>query len=113
MEYYREACQEFGLPEDAKREDFLIEKGYVGEGYNSVDERARQAIYTMGQKEAILLDPCYTGKAFGGLLDMTETGKITKGSKVLFLHTGGTPALYNPKHRRAMEQELKEGLHLL
>lgn len=113
MEYYREACQEFGLLEDAKWEDFFIEKGYVGEGYNSVDERARRAIYTMGQKEAILLDPCYTGKAFGGLLDMTETGKIPKGSKVLFLHTGGTPALYNPKHRRAMEQELKEGLHLL
>ena len=85
----------------------------MGEGYNSVDARARRAIYLMGRKEAILLDPCYTGKAFGGLLDMMETGKIPKGSRVLFLHTGGTPALYNPKHQQALEAELKDGLHLV
>lgn len=113
MEYYGQCCEAFGLAQDATRQDFHIETGYVGEGYNSVDERARQAIYTLGSKEAILLDPCYTGKAFGGLLDMMQTGKIAKGSKVLFLHTGGAPALYNAKHRRAMEQELKGGLHLL
>lgn len=113
MDYYAQGCQEFGLPQLAGREDFHIETGYVGEGYNSTDARARRAIYLMGRKEAILLDPCYTGKAFGGLLDMMETGKIPKGSRVLFLHTGGTPALYNPKHQQALEAELKDGLHLV
>ncbi len=113
MEYYAQCCQEFGLPQDARREDFHIETGYVGTGYNSVDENARQAIYTMGSKEAILLDPCYTGKAFGGLLDMMRTGKIAAGSKVVFLHTGGAPALYTPKHRAAIAADLAEGVHLL
>ena len=41
-----------------------------------------------------MVDPVYTGKAFSGLLDYIRSGKISKGSKVAFLHTGGTGALF-------------------
>ena len=67
----------------------------------------------MAQKEAIILDPCYTGKAFAGLLEMIDCGKIKKGEKVVFLHTGGSPAIYTPFHRVEMESELQNGYFLI
>lgn len=114
MEYYEQCCKAYGVEPTAGREDFHIEKGYVGEGYNSVDEQARKAIYLMASREAVLLDPCYTGKAFGGVLQMIEAGKIKKGATLVFLHTGGSPALYNPKHEDIMVEELtRTGYHVL
>ena len=45
-------------------------------------------------KRQILLDPVYSGKAMSGLIDLARKGYFPKGSNVLFLHTGGSPALY-------------------
>ena len=67
----------------------------------------------MARKEAILLDPCYTGKAFAGILEMIQEGKIAKGETVIFLHTGGAPGLNTPIHRKAFEQELRSGIEVL
>ena len=44
--------------------------------------------------EALLLDPVYTGKAMAGLVAHVRAGRIAAGSRVLFLHTGGLPALF-------------------
>jgi 1-aminocyclopropane-1-carboxylate deaminase/D-cysteine desulfhydrase-like pyridoxal-dependent ACC family enzyme len=44
--------------------------------------------------EGILLDPVYTGKAFGGMLDLIENGRLGSNEPVIFLHTGGLPALF-------------------
>ena len=44
--------------------------------------------------EGLLLDPVYTAKAFAGMLDWIETGKIEPGAPVIFLHTGGLPAIF-------------------
>ena len=71
------------------------------------------AIYLMARQEGILLDPCYTGKAFAGLLDMISEGKIKKGETVIFLHTGGTPGLNTPCHRAEFESELRDGIQVL
>ena len=49
---------------------------------------------TSGEGEGILLDPVYSGKAMSGLIDLARKGYFPKGSNVLFLHTGGSPALY-------------------
>ena len=95
------------------RGDFHIEKDYVRGGYNLPDETVRKAIYLMASKEAVILDPCYTGKAFAGILQMIEEGKIKKGENVIFVHTGGAPAVYTPFHRCEMEKELKDGYFLL
>jgi L-cysteate sulfo-lyase len=54
----------------------------------------RRAIRTVAQTEGILLDPVYTGRAMGGLIDMIERGELSRRHSVLFWHTGGTPALF-------------------
>ena len=44
--------------------------------------------------EGVLLDPVYTGKAAAGLIDLVRSGEIARDERVLFVHTGGAPALY-------------------
>jgi len=48
----------------------------------------------LARTESILLDPVYTGKAMAGLIDQTRKGFFKKEDAVLFVHTGGSPALY-------------------
>ena len=70
-----------------------INDDYIGDGYAHVGETEREAIKLMAQVEGILLDPVYTGRAFGGLIDLIRWGAFTRGQRVLFWHTGGTAAL--------------------
>ncbi|MCP4709331.1 MAG: D-cysteine desulfhydrase, partial [Planctomycetes bacterium] len=44
--------------------------------------------------EGILLDPVYSGKAMAGLIDLVHKGRYQKGQNIMFLHTGGSPAIY-------------------
>jgi D-cysteine desulfhydrase len=48
----------------------------------------------MARSEGILLDPVYTGRAFGGLLDLIRRGVFQRDERVLFWHTGGTAGLF-------------------
>ena len=67
---------------------------WVGPGYSIPDDRTIEAIRLFADKEGILLDPVYTGKAAAGLIGMIRRGDLAKGGKVLFWHTGGWPALF-------------------
>lgn len=113
QEYFDEVRQHYGMTCTAERADFDIETGYVREGYNQPNADVRQAIYLMARKEGIILDPCYTGKAFAGLLDMIREGKIQKGEKIIFLHSGGQPGINTPHHRVEFERELLDGITVL
>ena len=113
MEYFAQMKEHYPITFDAVREDFHIETGYTRGAYNNPSVEVRQAIYRMARVEAILLDPCYTGKAFAGLLDMVAEGKIAKGEKVIFLHTGGFPGLYTKHHREEFEKELLDGVRII
>ena len=113
MEYFGEMKVLYPLDFDAVREDFHIETGYTRGAYNNPCVEVRQAIYRMARAEAILLDPCYTGKAFAGLIDMVAEGKIKQGEKVIFLHTGGFPGLYTKHHRVEFEKELLDGVRII
>ena len=62
----------------------------------------------MARHEGLLLDPCYTGKMFAGVLDMIKEKKIKLGSQLILLHTGGMPGLYTPAHRVKFEKELAD-----
>ena len=75
--------------------DIAIDEGYVGPGYAIMSEEGNAAIRRAARAEGMLLDPVYTAKGFAGLIGAVETGIIARGSSVLFLHTGGTPALYH------------------
>lgn len=113
VEYFAQMKETYGMTIDAVRADFDIEKGYTRGAYNNACPEVREAIYRMARAEAILLDPCYTGKAFAGLIDMVAEGKIAKGEKVIFLHTGGFPGLYTLHHREGFEKELLDGVRII
>ncbi len=70
-----------------------VNDDYIGEGYAMVGEPEREAIKMVAQLEGILLDPVYTGRAMGGLIDLVRWGAFTRGQSVLFWHTGGAAAL--------------------
>ena len=72
----------------------FLDHRYTGEGYGVVGPREREAIRLLARLEGIFLDPVYTAKAMGGLIDMIARGEFTRKENVLFWHTGGTPALF-------------------
>ncbi len=71
-----------------------VNDDYLGEGYAILGETETEAIRLTAQHEGVLLDPVYTGRAMGGLIDLIRWGAFTRRQRVLFWHTGGTPALY-------------------
>jgi len=74
--------------------DLHLDEGYSGSGYGEVRPGDREAIQLLAGHEGILLDPVYTGRAMAGLIAMVRQGCFSPDEKVLFWHTGGTPALY-------------------
>jgi len=79
---------------DVKREDIKIIKDYNKAEYGELTKNERTAIEVLARNEGILLDPVYTGRAFYGMWDMLQKQLIPPGSRVLFWHTGGVPALF-------------------
>ncbi|MFZ0928228.1 MAG: D-cysteine desulfhydrase [Syntrophobacteraceae bacterium] len=67
---------------------------YVGPGYSLPTEGMVEAVKMLARTEAVLLDPVYTGKAMAGMIDLIRKGHFKKGENILFVHTGGSPALY-------------------
>lgn len=92
-ELANQTIKKFGIDVLVTAEDFLINFDYA-HGYGKVGNLERNAINIAAQQEGILLDPVYSGRAFGAMLDMIENGQISKNSTILFWHTGGTPALF-------------------
>ena len=64
-------------------------------GYGRLNDAVGEAILMAARLEALLLDPVYTGKAMAGLVALVRSGRIPAGSRVLFLHTGGLPAIFS------------------
>ena len=74
--------------------DVLVNADYCGAGYGVVTEREREALRLFASCEGLLLDPVYTGRAAAGMIDLIRTGFFKTNETVLFLHTGGQPALF-------------------
>jgi D-cysteine desulfhydrase len=87
-------ARHLGIREPVPKEAVLCFGDYVGPGYSRPTPEMAEAVRMLARTEAILLDPVYTGKAMAGLLDLARKGYFTKKENVLFLHTGGSPALY-------------------
>lgn len=83
-----------GIQSDIPRKAVICFGDYVGPGYSLPTPEMVEAVKMVAQLEGILLDPVYTGKTMAGLIDLTRKGFFKKGEKVLFVHTGGSPALY-------------------
>ncbi|MFV2035708.1 MAG: pyridoxal-phosphate dependent enzyme, partial [Halocynthiibacter sp.] len=74
--------------------DILIWDGALAPGYGQVSAKTGEALSMMARREGLFLDPVYTAKTFSGLLDLLKEGQIKPGMRVLFVHTGGLPALF-------------------
>ncbi len=70
-----------------------LARQFTGDGYGVVGDPERNAIRLMAAQEGILLDPVYTGRAFGALVELARLGELGRGP-VVFWHTGGGPALF-------------------
>ena len=87
-------AERLGVPSRFSASDLTIREDYLGDGYGVVGELERRAIRMVARTEGILLDPVYTGRAMGGLIDIIERGELSREHSVLFWHTGGIPALF-------------------
>jgi D-cysteine desulfhydrase len=67
---------------------------WVGPGYSLPTPEMIEAVKLTAALEGILLDPVYTGKAMAGLIGLVRRGEFRPDENVLFVHTGGSPALY-------------------
>ena len=76
------------------QKDIHCDDDFVGPGYSRSSPEMIEAVKLLASTEAVLLDPVYTGKAMAGLISYCRQGKFPINGNVLFLHTGGTPALY-------------------
>jgi len=75
------------------KSDVIVDDDYIGSGYGEPTEGMIEATKLLAKKEAILLDPVYTGKGFAGLIGLIRKKKFSKNDNVLFIHTGGAVSL--------------------
>ena len=83
-----------GLYSDIPREAVVCFDEYVGPGYSLPTPEMAEAVLILARLEGVLIDPVYTGKAMAGLIDLVRKGAFHKNENLLFVHTGGSPALY-------------------
>lgn len=77
--------------------DIHTDLNFYQPGYELPNDMAKEAILLLARREGLLIDPVYTGKAFAGMLDYIRSGKVARGSNVVFWHTGGATALFAEK----------------
>ena len=87
-------AEKMGCSGVVSRADVVANTDYVGEGYGIATEGGIEAIRMFAELEAILLDPVYSAKGAAGLIDLVRKGHFKKGERVIFLHTGGSAALF-------------------
>ena len=83
-----------GLNLDIPREAVVCFDDYVGPGYSLPTLKMAEAVRMLARLEGVLIDPVYTGKAMAGLIDLVRKSAFNKNENLLFVHTGGSPALY-------------------
>ncbi len=85
-------------------EEVEVVDTYAAPGYGVLTEKEEEAIFLAARTEGLLVDPVYTGRALAGLIDLVRQGAFPPGTRLLFWHTGGTPALMAESYRsRLME----------
>ncbi len=99
-----EAAKLLGIDTRLQPDQLEITEDYVGTGYGAVTPECLEAIALLARTEGILLDPAYTGKSMAGLIDHVSRDRFKREQNVVFVHTGGTPALF------AYNEELINGI---
>jgi D-cysteine desulfhydrase family pyridoxal phosphate-dependent enzyme len=87
---------------DFTPDDVMATDAYCQAGYGVLTDNEREAVNLFARYEGLLLDPVYTGRAAGGLIDLIRKGTFEKEETVLFWHTGGQPALFADKYSSSL-----------
>ena len=90
----QEAIDKLGSDATIPEEAVIVHGGFIGPGYGIPTTEGAEAIRIVARSEGIFLDPTYTGKAFAGYRAYCRAGYFRPGESVIFLHTGGEPALF-------------------
>jgi len=97
-----------GLSVTISPEEVEATMEYIGRGYGIPTAEGMDAILAFARREGIFLDPVYTGKAAAGMIDHIRKGIVPRGATVVFIHTGGQPALF--EQSRALLTHIKRRL---
>ena len=98
----REVMAMLGNRTEITSDDVIVDDTVLAPGYGQMNDAVMEAINLAARREALLLDPVYTGRAMAGLIHLSRQGVIAQGQSALFIHTGGLPALF------AYETKLRE-----
>lgn len=94
FEHNKDIQELLDLPVTFEQSDIRVLDQYVGEGYGVMTPQVAEAIHIAAQTDAIICDPNYTGTAMAALIDQVEDGGFSEDETVVFLHTGGLPAVF-------------------
>ncbi len=89
----RSTAAAIGVERELRDDEITVVDGYAGPAYGIPDEPTIEAIHLAARTEGMLTDPVYEGKSMAGLIGMIRAGEIPAGSRVLYAHLGGQPAL--------------------
>ncbi len=89
-----ETARALGLDLVIADEDIDNDGGFVGERYGVPSTAAQEAIALFARTEGVVLDPIYTGKAAAGMVAHVRAGRYAPDDVLVFVHTGGTPAIF-------------------
>ena len=89
-----QAAERLGLDIELSAHHFDNDDSFIGERYGVPTPAGMEALRLMARTEGSLLDPVYTGKGFAALIRHIRAGKLNQEQPVVFLHTGGAPALF-------------------
>jgi 1-aminocyclopropane-1-carboxylate deaminase len=89
----RATAEAIGVRREVRDDEITVVDGYAGPRYGVPDETTIEAIQLTARTEGMITDPVYEGKSMAGLIGMVRSGEIPSGSRVLYAHLGGQPAL--------------------
>lgn len=89
-----DTLRHLGLPDAIDESKVLVDDRFRGPGYGIATAATMEAIELAARDEALLFDPVYTGKTMAGLIGHAREGKFSPDDIVVFVHTGGAPALF-------------------
>ncbi|MHA1525042.1 MAG: D-cysteine desulfhydrase family protein [Alphaproteobacteria bacterium] len=104
----REIVELLGIDLEITERDVIVDDCVLAPGYGLMNENIAAAINLAAQSEALLLDPVYSGRCMAGLLHLVENRTIPPKAEVLFVHTGGTPALFAYQNELSLQSVEKD-----
>ncbi len=93
LQIARNTAELVGLGQEIEDSDVVLEEDYAYPAYGLPSEETNQAIRLGARLEGMMTDPVYEGKSLQGLIDLVRKGRFPAGSKILYAHLGGVPAI--------------------